>query len=85
VSAAAIGEAQRVGCVYRKRVSVFADEIVPGDLMTDQGVFRAVSHVTPSPADWALVVHFEPVAGYCANLSVPLFVRVSVWRVCGDR
>jgi ABC-type cobalamin transport system ATPase subunit len=68
----------------RKLIQVFPDDVVPGDWIRDGGVFRSVSHMSPLVSSGVLLIHFEPVDGGRADLSVPVFQTVSVWRVCRD-
>lgn len=76
-----------LACAGRERrtmLTLGADELLPGDLMRDQGIVREVVQVSPSVVEWAIRVVFCPLPGRSRGLTVPLFVPVVVWRVTGD-
>lgn len=68
----------------RTMLTLGADELLPGDLMRDQGIVREVAQVSPSVVEWAIRVVFRPVPGRSRGLTVPLFIPVVVWRVTSD-
>lgn len=79
------GEAPQAGVENRRHVVVPADEVVPGDLVRDQGRFRQVAEVQPSVLKLAVVWFFDPVEGYEDHLAVSSLASVSVWRASGVR
>jgi hypothetical protein len=78
---AAIGGAAG-GAPWRKLVDVPAPEVRVGDWVRDRGIFRNIDRIDTAAAQRMVVLHFEPVAGYSDQLSVPLSQTVSVWRRC---
>lgn len=79
-----IGASTCADALPAKALTVSVDEVLPGDLMRDQGVLREVLSVSPSVVEWAVRVVFSPVDGCGPGLTVPLFEPVTVWRVGGD-
>lgn len=75
-------EDTRVSGGFRKLLEVGCDEVLPGDWVRDRGVFRSVAEVTASVITNSVRLRFEPVAQLADGLTVPLFERVTVWRVC---
>jgi len=71
--------------VDRSLIQVPADEVAPGDVVRDQGMFRRVARVEPVVAELSLVWSFDPVEGYADRLGVASLASVSVWRVRGAR
>ncbi len=69
--------------VTRTSVVVPVAEVVPGDVVRDQGVFRRVVGVAPLVAQGSLSLSMEPMEGYPSAVDVPLSASVSVWRVPG--
>jgi hypothetical protein len=72
------------GRTFRKLIDVPSDEVAPGDVIRDQGVFREVADVGVSVVERGLVFYFEPAEGLHGRLTVPVLEMVSVWRVCRD-
>ena len=71
---------------FRKGITVYPHEIIPGDLMRDQGQLRTVQYVEPGETTFrASLVYFEPLPGYATHVSVPNCNQVYVRRVCRDR
>jgi hypothetical protein len=79
------GVAEGVFGVPRKALVVPAAEVVPGDVVRDQGIFKHVAGVAPLVSQLSLLLSFEPTEGFTSDMSVPLSASVSVWRVCGVR
>jgi hypothetical protein len=77
----AIGDASE-GPAWRKLVDVPAAQVRAGDWVRDRGIFRNIDRIDDSAAERAIVLHFEPVAGYGDQLSVPHSETISVWRPC---
>ena len=77
------GVAERAFGAPRKSLVVPVAEVVPGDVVRDQGVFRHVVSIAPLVSKLSLLLSFEPVEGHADDVSVPLSVTVSVWRVPG--
>jgi hypothetical protein len=71
--------------VAREAVVVPVAEVVPGDVVRDQGIFKHVVSVAPLVTDLSVLLFFEPVEGFMNNVSVPMSASVSVWRVPGAR
>lgn len=78
------GSTQPLEVLARTHIEVPADEVVPGDVVRDQGIFRQVARIEPRLVDLALVWFFDPIEGFEDQLAVPSLVSVSVWRVSGD-
>jgi hypothetical protein len=69
----------------RSLMRVPADEVMSGDVVRDQGVFRRVAGVEPLVVELSLVWSFDPMEGYADCLNVPSLTSVSVWRVRDGR
>ena len=79
---AVIGEGTLLANIEnRTRVEAPADEVVPGDVVRDHGIFRRIARVEPSVVELALLWFFDPVEGCADGLDVPSLASVSVWRV----
>ena len=79
------GKPRQVDVGNRSQVDVPADEVIPGDVVRDQGIFRQVARVEPSIVELSLVWFFDPMAGLSDRLRVPFMTSVSVWRVSGGQ
>jgi hypothetical protein len=68
---------------YRKGVTVYVHEVIPGDLVRDGGVWRTVAEVAAAQSDerFSLVI-FEALEGYRPDVSVPNRIQVYVLRAC---
>lgn len=75
------GGRRRVSVEDRQLVQLPADEVVPGDVVRDLGIYRRVVGVEPSVVELSLVWLFDPADGLADRLRVSSLVSVSVWRV----
>jgi hypothetical protein len=68
---------------YRKGVTVYVYEVIPGDVVRDGGVWRTVVDVVAALGDErSSLVVFEPVEGHRSSASVENRVQVYVLREC---
>lgn len=72
------------GARPRALLTIPVDEVLPGDLIRNQGVAREIVEVSPSVVEWAIRILFSHVPGHGKGLTVPLFVPVKVWRWTND-
>lgn len=75
------GVAERVFGVPRKALVVPVAEVVPGDVVRDQGIFKHVVSVEPLVCHLSLRLSFEPVESFTRDVTLSLSATVSVWRV----
>jgi hypothetical protein len=75
------GFPSQVDMLDRSVMQLPADEVAPGDVVRDQGIFRRVARVEPTVVELSLLWCFDPIEGYADHLGVPSLVSVSVWRV----
>ena len=77
------GDERRVDGLRLKSVTVSVDEVTVGDWAWDEGVLKRVARVEPVVSRGLVLVYFDPGVGYSDNVSVPVSVAVTVWRVPG--
>jgi hypothetical protein len=68
---------------YRKGITVYVHEVIPGDVVRDDGAWRTVVRVVPAESDERSSREvFEPVEGSRPDVSVPNRIQVYVLRGC---
>lgn len=81
---ATVAGSRKTDMAERTRLEVPAGEVVPGDVIRDEGRFRRIERVEPKVVELSLVWFFDPADGVSDRLRVPAHISVSVWRVSNN-